>query len=50
MYRAFNMGIGLVVACAASDEVRVLAMLNEQQAVIVGRVDAGERNVTYVDR
>jgi len=48
MYRAFNMGIGLVVACAASDEVRVLAMLNEQRAIVVGRVKAGEREVNYV--
>ena len=27
MYRAFNMGIGLVIACAASDQSRVLDML-----------------------
>ena len=48
MYRAFNMGIGLVVACAAADQVRVLALLNQQQAVVVGRVNAGEREVNYV--
>ena len=44
MYRAFNMGIGLVLACAASDQARVLALLNQQQAVVVGRVNAGERD------
>jgi phosphoribosylformylglycinamidine cyclo-ligase len=48
MYRAFNMGIGLVVACADSDQVRALALLNQQQAAVVGRVNAGEREVNYV--
>ena len=48
MYRAFNMGIGLVAACAASDQARLLAMLKEHQAVVIGRVNAGERAVNWV--
>jgi phosphoribosylformylglycinamidine cyclo-ligase len=48
MYRAFNMGIGLVVVCAYSDTPRLLAMLKEHGAVVIGRVDQGDRGVTYV--
>jgi phosphoribosylformylglycinamidine cyclo-ligase len=47
MYRVFNMGIGLVVACAVSDQERLLAALNQQQAVVIGRVIAGNHDVTY---
>jgi len=49
MYRAFNMGIGLVVVCAAPDQPRVLALLSEHQAVAIGHVEAGDRVVVYVD-
>jgi phosphoribosylformylglycinamidine cyclo-ligase len=49
MYRAFNMGIGLVLVCAASDQSRVLALLAEHQPVAMGRVEAGDRVVVYVD-
>ncbi len=48
MYRVFNMGIGLVVACAESDRARFLDMLQDEQAVVIGRVDAGDRDVSYV--
>jgi phosphoribosylformylglycinamidine cyclo-ligase len=49
MYRAFNMGIGLVIACAASDRSSVLAMLHGHHPVVIGRVESGNRDVTYVD-
>jgi phosphoribosylformylglycinamidine cyclo-ligase len=49
MYRAFNMGIGFVVVCAAADEPRALGMLGEQHAVVIGRVNAGDRTVTWND-
>jgi phosphoribosylformylglycinamidine cyclo-ligase len=47
MYRVFNMGIGFVVACAASDERRLLAALTGHQAVVIGGVTAGHHDVTY---
>jgi phosphoribosylformylglycinamidine cyclo-ligase len=51
MFRAFNMGIGLVIACAARDAQRVvnmLALAGERDAVRLGFVVAGERSVRYV--
>jgi phosphoribosylformylglycinamidine cyclo-ligase len=52
MFRAFNMGIGLIVACAASDEERVIATLVRlgEEPIQLGRVDAGRRDVRYVKR
>lgn len=50
MYRTFNMGIGLIVACAASDRTRVLEMLREAGepgALVVGEMIPGERKVHY---
>ena len=50
MLRAFNMGIGLIVACAASDKDAVLAGLAESGevgAAVVGRVVAGDGSVRY---
>ena len=50
MLRAFNMGIGLIVACAASDRDEVLARLadgGEAGAAVVGRVVAGDGSVRY---
>jgi len=49
MFRAFNMGIGLIAVCAARDEARVLAMLREsgeRGATRLGRVIAGS-GVSY---
>jgi phosphoribosylformylglycinamidine cyclo-ligase len=51
MLRAFNMGIGLIVACAAADGARVLEALadaGETNAVVIGRIGAGGDGVRYV--
>jgi phosphoribosylformylglycinamidine cyclo-ligase len=50
MYRTFNMGIGLIVACANDDESRVTAMLQgagETRVHRIGRVIEGEPGVVY---
>jgi phosphoribosylformylglycinamidine cyclo-ligase len=51
MFRAFNMGIGLVIACAARDAERVinsLARSGETSAARIGFVVAGDRTVRYL--
>ncbi|HUR34739.1 MAG TPA: phosphoribosylformylglycinamidine cyclo-ligase [Vicinamibacterales bacterium] len=51
MLRAFNMGIGLILACEATASRRVLDLLHhsgETGAVAIGRVVAGDRTVRYV--
>jgi phosphoribosylformylglycinamidine cyclo-ligase len=51
MFRAFNMGIGMIVACDARYAGEVLAMLRaagEPGALEIGGLVAGERSVTYV--
>jgi phosphoribosylformylglycinamidine cyclo-ligase len=51
MLRAFNMGLGLVVACDARYSDEVLAMLRdagEKDARVIGGLVAGERRVEYV--
>jgi phosphoribosylformylglycinamidine cyclo-ligase len=51
MFRAFNMGIGLVIACAARDAERVINRLTrsgEPHAFRIGFVVAGERAVRYL--
>jgi phosphoribosylformylglycinamidine cyclo-ligase len=51
MFRAFNMGIGLVIVCTSRDAQRVVNMLStagEPNAVRLGFVVAGERSVHYV--
>lgn len=50
MYRAFNMGIGMIVACAPGDGDGVLAALakaGETKARVIGRMVEGERKVIY---
>ena len=50
MFRTFNMGIGLVVVCAAGDRTQVLKLLfdaGEPGAVVIGAVVAGDRDVRY---
>ena len=50
MLRAFNMGIGLIVACSASDRDAVLARLaegGETGASVIGRVITGDGSVRY---
>jgi phosphoribosylformylglycinamidine cyclo-ligase len=51
MFRTFNMGIGLIIACGARDAERVMNMLaraGEPHAVRMGFVVAGERIVSYL--
>jgi len=51
MFRAFNMGVGLVVLCAARDAERVInlaARAGEPNAFRLGFVVAGERSVRYI--
>jgi phosphoribosylformylglycinamidine cyclo-ligase len=51
MFRAFNMGIGLIIVCAARDAQRVLnvlAVAGERDAERIGFVISGERAVRYV--
>jgi phosphoribosylformylglycinamidine cyclo-ligase len=51
MFRAFNMGIGLVIVCAVSDAERIVDTLTragESGVVRLGHVRAGDRQVTYV--
>jgi phosphoribosylformylglycinamidine cyclo-ligase len=50
MFRAFNMGVGLIVVCAAGDAGRAIAMLaraGEPGAFRLGSVVAGDRTVHY---
>jgi phosphoribosylformylglycinamidine cyclo-ligase len=50
MFRAFNMGIGLIVVCAADDADDVIAALvaaGEPSPVRLGVVTAGEGTVSY---
>ena len=49
-YRAFNMGIGMIVGCAPDDADRVCVMLQasgETRAAVIGRVVAGDPGVIY---
>jgi phosphoribosylformylglycinamidine cyclo-ligase len=51
MFRAFNMGIGMIAACAARDADRLLTDLTAlgEAAVRLGRIVAGDRTVAYVN-
>jgi phosphoribosylformylglycinamidine cyclo-ligase len=51
MFRAFNMGVGLVIVCPSSEADRVINTLRrsgEPNAFRLGAVVAGERSVRYV--
>ena len=53
MYRTFNMGIGLIIACAPTDGdaiLRALADGGEHRAARIGAIAAGGEGVVYVDR
>ncbi len=52
MYRAFNMGVGLIIVCAKEQERRVWALLDaaHERPIALGRVRAGNGDVRYVDR
>jgi phosphoribosylformylglycinamidine cyclo-ligase len=50
MYRTFNMGIGLIVACRRSEQERLLGLLRgmgETGATVIGEMAKGERKVIY---
>jgi phosphoribosylformylglycinamidine cyclo-ligase len=50
MFRAFNMGIGLITVCAAADRselLRRLAGAGEPDAAVIGTVTSGSRTVQY---
>jgi len=50
MFRAFNMGIGLITVCAAADRnelLRRLAGAGEPDAAVIGAVTSGSRTVQY---
>ena len=52
MYRTFNMGIGLIIACPALEEERVVnavAGAGEPNAVRIGLVVSGDRTVRYIE-
>jgi phosphoribosylformylglycinamidine cyclo-ligase len=52
MLRSFNMGLGLIVACAAVDGDRLLGALRaagEQGARVIGSIVAGGEGVRYVN-
>jgi phosphoribosylformylglycinamidine cyclo-ligase len=50
MYRTFNMGIGMIVACAADDADRVTVMVQsagETRVHLIGRIVEGDPGVQY---
>jgi phosphoribosylformylglycinamidine cyclo-ligase len=50
MYRSFNMGIGLIVVCAADQApqlVELLADNGERETRVIGEVTRGDRTVRY---
>ena len=49
MYRTFNMGIGMIVACAPGDVDRVRAVLSQagEQSWVIGDLVSGNRAVSY---
>jgi phosphoribosylformylglycinamidine cyclo-ligase len=50
MFRAFNMGIGLIAICAAADADHVVARLEQagEHPVRLGQIVPGDRDVRYV--
>jgi phosphoribosylaminoimidazole (AIR) synthetase len=50
MFRAFNMGVGLIIGCAADDADRVTVMLQaagETRVHRIGRIIEGGSGVVY---
>jgi phosphoribosylformylglycinamidine cyclo-ligase len=50
MYRTFNMGLGMIVVCAAADVPRVTDLLRasgETDTPVIGRIIEGEPGVVY---
>jgi phosphoribosylformylglycinamidine cyclo-ligase len=52
MFRAFNMGVGLILVCAPAQAERVQALLDAhgEQSIVLGNVVSGDRVVHYRDR
>ena len=52
MFRAFNMGIGLVIMCTDADAGRVYEVLQKagEPSVAIGRIVSGDRDVRYRGR
>jgi phosphoribosylaminoimidazole (AIR) synthetase len=50
MYRTFNMGIGMIIACAREDADRVTAALSSagEPCWTIGELVPGNREVVYV--
>lgn len=48
MRRAFNMGIGLIVACAKTDADPLLRALAQEQPKVIGEIAAGDPAVVYI--
>ena len=48
MRRSFNMGIGMVVVCAAADADRVMTMLAPENPRAIGAIEHGSAGVRYV--
>ena len=50
MFRAFNMGVGMVIICAAADAAAIESHLKSQdeKCYQIGRVVAGEQRVTFI--
>ena len=53
MFRTLNMGVGLILVCAASkrqEVLQVLANTGERGAVVIGTIISGNRGVRYTDK
>jgi phosphoribosylformylglycinamidine cyclo-ligase len=51
MYRTFNMGVGMIVACGPADAARLVETARaagEPGAWQIGEIVAGDRTITYV--
>ena len=51
MFRAFNMGIGLIVVCAAADRDQAMSLLargGDSGTACIGRIVPGDRDVRYL--
>jgi phosphoribosylformylglycinamidine cyclo-ligase len=47
MRRAFNMGVGLIVVCAAADAPALLNHVSAEQPVVIGAIEPGSGGVVY---
>jgi phosphoribosylformylglycinamidine cyclo-ligase len=49
MRRTFNIGVGLILACAASEAARAIELLKQagEQPWVIGQISSGDREVRY---